>query len=371
MQESSRMLDRLARGATQASITSSAVNTLTPMEGAGFYNRHSDLQAAGMPLAFPLLEAAARTVPVDPIEPIVVVDYGASQGRNSLRPMRLAIETLRRRIGPERAIEVAHVDLPTNDFTSLFQTLSTDPDSYLAQATNVFASAVGRSYYEPIAPAGRVLLGWNAWTLHWMSRASAQPHDHAMAIFSASPAVRAAVRRQQAQDWRRFLKARASELRDGGRIVCLMMGRTEAIEGGEWVVGEFWRAVVSMGDDGLLSPDEQARITFPSAGRSVDDLRAPFGEGTFEGLALEHCSVVQAPDPFFDDYESSGDALAFAKAWSGMVRGVGGPLLAAALEPGRDAALVAGELFRRFEARLAAAPQRHLHFAARTVLRKG
>jgi hypothetical protein len=318
-----------------------------------------------------LLEAAARAVPVDTAEPIVIVDYGASQGRNSLRPLRLAIETLRPRLGPERAIEVTHVDLPTNDFTSLFETLSTDPDSYLAHATNVFASAVGRSYYEPIAPAGRVLLGWNAWTLHWMSCAPAQPDDHALAIFSASPAIRAAVRRQQAQDWRRFLEARASELRDGGRIVCLMMGRTEALEGGEWVVGEFWRAVVSMGDDGLLSPAERARITFPSAGRSVDDLRAPFGDGTFAGLALEHCSVVQAPDPFFDDYAASGDAVAFARAWSGMVRGVGGPLLAAALEPGRDTSRIAAELFRRFEARLAAAPQRHVHFAARVVLRKG
>lgn len=39
---------------------------------------------------------------------------------------------LRERTGPERAISVVHTDVPENDFTGLFATLATDPDSYAA-----------------------------------------------------------------------------------------------------------------------------------------------------------------------------------------------------------------------------------------------
>jgi hypothetical protein len=124
------------------------------MEGSGFYNRNSNLQAAGIELALPLFEDAAQTVHVDEESqtPLVIADYGSSQGRNSMRPMRLAIETFRKRFGPDRAIEVVHTDLPSNDFTSLFTTLQEDGDSYLAGQSRVFPSAVGRSYFEPILP---------------------------------------------------------------------------------------------------------------------------------------------------------------------------------------------------------------------------
>jgi hypothetical protein len=45
--------------------------------------------------------------------------------------MAAAITTLRERVGAARAIAVVHTDLPDSDFTSLFRTLSVDPDSYL------------------------------------------------------------------------------------------------------------------------------------------------------------------------------------------------------------------------------------------------
>ena len=64
-------------------------------------------------------------------EPVVIADYGSSQGHNSLAPITAAIRALRERLGPIRAISVAHTDLPDNDFSALFHTLETDPASYL------------------------------------------------------------------------------------------------------------------------------------------------------------------------------------------------------------------------------------------------
>jgi len=191
----------------------------TAMEGAGFYNRNSNLQAAGIELALPFLMEAVHAIPTDGQGPLVIADYGSSQGRNSMRPMRLTIEALRSRIGADRAIEVVHTDLPSNDFASLFTTLAEDGTSYLAGQKRVFPSAIGRSYFEPILPAGRVHLGWNTWTLHWMSCNPAEVSDHITAARSASESARAAVKAQQAKDWTDFLAARSVEMADGARFV--------------------------------------------------------------------------------------------------------------------------------------------------------
>jgi hypothetical protein len=123
----------------------SSASRPAPMEGGGAYNRSSSVQAAGLSPAVPLFEQAAKTVPLptDPT-PIVIADYGSSEGRNSLAPMSAAIRTLRNRVDPECAISVVHTDLAGNDFSALFQTLADDSDSYLRNNNAVFVSAVGR-----------------------------------------------------------------------------------------------------------------------------------------------------------------------------------------------------------------------------------
>ena len=71
------------------------------MEGDGAYNRHASVQAAGNTLALLHAREAARRVDINPEnEPIIIADYGSSQGKNSLAPMRAAIETLRSRAAP-------------------------------------------------------------------------------------------------------------------------------------------------------------------------------------------------------------------------------------------------------------------------------
>ncbi len=81
------------------------------MEGRGAYSRHAQSQAAGGVVALPLLEQAARTVqPSRHDRPLLIADYGSSQGRNSLRPIGAAIAILRERFGSERPICVSHAD---------------------------------------------------------------------------------------------------------------------------------------------------------------------------------------------------------------------------------------------------------------------
>src|SRR5689334_11996342 len=109
------------------------------MEGNGAYNKHAESQAAAGALATPFLEKALERMALDPENrPLIIADYGSSQGRNSLAPVRVAIQILRKRIGPCRPIMVFHIDQPSNDFNTLFEVLNSDSDRYVLDDANVF-----------------------------------------------------------------------------------------------------------------------------------------------------------------------------------------------------------------------------------------
>ena len=132
-------IERLAAGGRGSTTLLRGVT-----EEHGSYNKHAAIQAAGGALALPLLEKAARNLVMDPDDgPIVIADYGSSQGKNSLAPMNAAIATLRRRTSARQPICVVHVDVAENDFSTLFNVLDSAPDSYLSGDPDVFPSAIG------------------------------------------------------------------------------------------------------------------------------------------------------------------------------------------------------------------------------------
>jgi hypothetical protein len=168
------------------------------MEGKGAYNKHARLPAAAAGLATPFLEEAVRNIVLGPDDqPIVIADYGSSQGKNSMAPMRIAIRNLRSRVGPDRPILVFHVDQPSNDFNSLFEVLSSDPDRYVLNEPNLFPSAIGRSFYEQVLPPGSVHLGWSSYAAVWLSRIPTLIPGHFMPRRSTGE-VRAAFQHQAA-----------------------------------------------------------------------------------------------------------------------------------------------------------------------------
>jgi hypothetical protein len=340
------------------------------MEGGGFYNRNSAMQAGGIALLLPYLEEAARTVKIGD-EPLVIADYGASQGRNSMAPMRIAIEEIRVRAGADRPVQVIHTDLPSNDFAALFAALEDDPASYMIGATNVFPSAIGRSYYQPILTPRSVHLGWNTWTVHWMDGEPIKAPDHVFPGFSKDTSVVERTLQRQAKDWRRFLECRASELRSGGKLITAFVGANAETTGWGWLGDGFWGAVLDLGKDGLLSRDEQTQLTVPVGGRTVEAVRVPFDvNNSFAGLKLEHAILVEVPDPFWKAYEATGDAVAFANAHANTTRAWSGPTLLRCLGDRSDGAAVLDKLYNRLAVRLAVAPQQHKTFLAVAVLAK-
>ncbi len=267
---------------------------------------------------------------------VVIADYGSSQGRNSMLPMRIAIEGLRARAGTPLPIDVIHTDLPSNDFAALFATLADDPESYLAGTGNVFASAVGRSYFEPILRPGTVRLGWNTWTLHWMSGSPIAAPDHVLPGLGKSPDVLALLRQRQDADWRRFLECRSTELGRGAKLLCAFTAHDATGVGGwEWLGGRnSGNRYATLATLARCQHQELDRITVPAAGRSLEQVRAPFGEaGAFAGIRLDHAELVKVPDPIWAVFQATGDlrqyGLSHAQLGSRLVRPEHRPLAGA------------------------------------------
>jgi salicylate 1-O-methyltransferase len=354
---------------------SSIVVRPEPMDS-GSYTASSRLQAAGLSGAIKLFEEAANTVPIPkPPQPIVIADYGASTGHNSLLPICSAIAVLRKRTRPEHSILVAHTDVAENDFTVLFQTLDDDPDSYLKKDAASFASAIGRSFYTQILPSNSVNVGWTSWAVQWLGRVPAPVPDHLQVAYSADEAVKAAYAKQAAIDWHEFVAFRGRELCPGGRLVVLT---TAVGDDGEFGHRPLFRSMVAELADlvaqELITEDEVHRMCIPMVSRRAADFLSPFApKGRFERLEIEHLEVFDAEDRFWSQYRVDHDAKAFGAQWAAFARASVFPSLASALDGGRSDPRC-GEFIERLEAgvaaRMAAEPEEMQIPLAQVVLWK-
>jgi hypothetical protein len=309
--------------------------TETVMRGHGYYNTHSELQARSGEVSDPVLDAALQAAAIPPSGPLTIADFGSSQGRNSLRPMDRAIAALLARSGPDRDIMVVHVDQPHNDFASLFALLEGEA-SYRRGRPGVFSAAIGRSFYEPLLPAGSLSFGWSSIALHWMSHLPVPVADHIW-IPRATTTEQAAIAAVAAADWLAFLSHRMRELAPGGQLVLIQGAMDETgstgLEPLQDAANAALRALVA---EGRLAPAAYAGMTIPSRPRTRAEFEAPFAQGALPGLRLETLSICTAPNPIRGRWLADGDAGAFARDLTGFFLAAFSPALF-----GEDAALEA------------------------------
>jgi hypothetical protein len=308
------------------------------MEGDGAYNLHARLPADGAAHALPALERAVEKLPLEAGEaPIVLADYGSSQGKNSLAPMALAIRGLRARLGPRRSICVFHVDQPSNDFNSLFSVLSFDPGRYTRDDLKIFPYAIGRSFYEPVLPQNSVDLAWSSYAAVWLSRIPCPIPGH---IFPsrATGAARAAFESQAVEDWETFLSLRATEIRPGARLVVALPAIPEnGLPGFAELLDRANDALAEMVNDSAITVEERHRMVLASYPRTKTELLAPFAAtGRFRNLVVEECEVFPALSVGWSEYEIDRDGEALANTQALFFRAVFTPSLAAALNRVRD-----------------------------------
>jgi hypothetical protein len=307
--------------------------TETVMRGHGYYNTHSELQARSGEVSDPVLDAALRAVAIPPHGPLTIADFGCSQGRNSMRPMDRALTAILAHTGPDRDVMVVHVDQPHNDFASLFALLEGET-SYRRDRPRVFSAAIGRSFYEPLLPAGSLTFGWSSIALHWLSHLPVPVADHIW-ITRGTAAEQAAIAAVAAADWLAFLGHRMRELAPGGQLVLIQGAIDETGSSGLEALQDAANAVLrALVAEGRLAPDAYAAMTIPSRPRTRAEFEAPFVAGALPGLRLEALSICTAPNPIRDRWLADGDDGAFARDLTGFFLAAFSPALF-----GEDAAL--------------------------------
>ncbi len=243
--------------------------------------------------------------------------------------MQVAIEGLRARAS-NVPITVIHIDQPGNDFSSLFALLNSSSDSYLQMHSETYAAAVGRSFFEPVLPPASVTLGWSSFAVVWLTRTPPEALGHVSAAL-VPPEVLLRLRAQGDADWRRFLAARAGELRPGGRLVVLVPGPFAGRRPLMQTLATTLRQLVA---DGRLSKAACQRAFIPTLPRSGMELRAPFAEGAFAGLSLEEQEDwPDFPDAAWERYRGDGDVATLTEAYLAFFQATFLPSLLHSLEP--------------------------------------
>jgi hypothetical protein len=298
------------------------------MAGDGYYNAHSPQQAAIAAMSEAALRRAASSLP-DSVTASVIADYGCSQGRNSIGPVRVLLDELRRRSDESQPWSVVHNDLPGNDWTTLFATVL-GTDSYLTDHEDVYPSAIGRSFYDQVLPDGSVAVGWSGTSVLWLSRRPDVGPDNLFSVLATGDDVHRWAD-AAAADWRTFLAHRARELAPGGRLV---MSSLEASD----VYPPFLRlirdAVRAAAGAGAITTAEAAAMTVPTHQRTRDEIEAPFSDDDL-GLVIDDHTACTAPDPAWASFSGHGDVERFADDEVAQIRGWSEPSLASSIDPAR------------------------------------
>lgn len=358
--------------------------TTLNMKGDGYYDDHSQVQNLVLVRLLPLLYECLAAVPTPAFgQPFGIVDYGCSEGKNSIYVVRAAIEKVRAS-RPEQAFSVVHEDLPTNNFNRLFQQLHefAPYDATPESPVHVFAS--GTSFYSAVVPPKTVHLGISSSALHWTSvHPVIANHIYHCGATAEEQAIYAAA---AAEDWQKFLVQRAQELVDGGRLIVTMAARfddSESISDDTYsaqLVLELLNDILEqLVVEGKIERSSLDAFSIPIYSRSKDEIIEPVVNGAVKDvLSFESLEIEIIPCPFHEAYKQDGDAGDYADGLTGIVRAISEPVLLRALFQSKERRRselkasaeqkLADTIFERFHAAVLEDPDRYTFYPKHATL---
>ncbi|KAF4378065.1 hypothetical protein F8388_020701 [Cannabis sativa] len=317
-----------------------------------------------------LLEETLDGVQLNSAEvPFVVADLGCSCGNNTIYIVDVIIKHMIKRYEaldhhhPPPEFSAFFSDLPSNDFNTLFQLLpplANDGGSMeecLAADTHrsYFAAGVPGSFYKRLFPAKSIDVFYSAFSLHWLSQVpecvldkrSAAYNKGRVFIHGANEITAKAYKKQFQMDLAGFLTSRSKEMKRGGSMFLVCLGRTSldpTDQGGAGLLfgTHFQDAWDDLIQEGLISSEKRDNFNIPVYAPSLQDFKEVVeAVGSFSINKLEIFKggsplVVNQPD----DQAEVGRALA------NSCRSVAGVLVDAHLGD-----QLSEELFSRIESR--------------------
>jgi salicylate 1-O-methyltransferase len=227
-----------------------------------------------------------------------IIDYGSSEGFNSMSVYSKALSTLRE--NSSKPVHILHNDLPSNNWTVFFNTINDSPSSYL-KLENVFYSSIGRSFYNQLCPSNSIHFGYAGICFHFMSKKPECDRVEHRPIYPEAI-------NQMIQDLKTNLEYRLKELVTGGIFCMLVLSREDDnILPSEEIVGNMLERVYRRG---VICEEEFNRFRYCFCGlkREYWEEILRFFEGRFEVLEFEK---TVGPFPAYEQYVSDGNREAY------------------------------------------------------------
>jgi indole-3-acetate O-methyltransferase len=249
-------------------------------------------------------------------------------------------------------------DLPSNDFNTLFSLLPPHAaSSGDGSGRRYFAAAVPGSFHDRLFPERSIDVFTSTFCLHWLSQVPDEVADTRSPAYNkgkvfvqgSSEETGTAYRRQFQSDMARFLRCRAAELKPGGAMFLVFVGRPSSAGPTDQgrslnllgtMFEESWRDLV---DEGLIDGGRMDSFNIPSYAATLEEFRESVdADGSFAVNRLEH---VMGGRLAVDD-DPHDDRCAVGRRVANNQRSIFGPLVEAHI--GRA---LADELFVRMERR--------------------
>jgi len=336
------------------------------MKDKGFYDEHSQTQRAIINMTLPFAQKALSmaVLPVAP-GPFVIVDYGCSEGKNSLYMVNTAVESIRRRV-ESQTFNVIFNDLPQNNFNQLLQNLygSTEGKRLIGGAENngsrpsVLVYISGRPFHLQVTDDQSVHFGYSSSAAHWLTELPARAIRGHIYLAGADEKEKSNLSKIAAQDWQDFLNCRAAELASGGKLIVTMGARLTDDEQVPYIKGlselevehfsstngpsETYTTQIIMDlineliqglvEDKKLSQAQADSLCCPIYPRNLIEVKAPLEKAPLkEKFIVEHAEIVRVECPLFREYLRTGDKQTYAKSASEIFRAFMEPVLLAQL----------------------------------------
>lgn len=258
------------------------------------YNENSDPQFAIIYLMVPYIKLGIQELETKSSS-LTIVDFGSSHGRNSITAMKLFIQELINQNKLFVAPLIVHNDLPTNDWTKLFQLLAEDR-SYQGVAN-------GYSFYDRCLPDSSFTLGFTASSIHWLSKIPSPLKQHCFYTYGDDQ-ERKAYKEQARLDFTAFIENRSKELVSGGVLVLSVPSYDE--QGIDSISNYFDQLYITA--QSFFNANELARLIIPIYLRSLDECTDTdlFNRCSFKLIKAE---VTRLNVPGLDHYHNGQVSL--------------------------------------------------------------
>ncbi|CAK9163890.1 unnamed protein product [Ilex paraguariensis] len=337
-------------------------------QGEASYANNSQAQAQHARSMLHLLKETLDGVQLNSSEvPFVVADLGCSSGSNTIYIVDVIIKHMIKRyeaLGYEAPeFSAFFSDLPSNDFNNLFQLLpplanhggSMEECLAADNHRSYFAAGVPGSFYRRLFPARSIDVFYSAFSLHWLSqvpemvvdRRSTAYNKGRIFIHGANESTANAYSKQFQTDLAGFLRSRSQEMKRGGSMFLVCLGRTSVDptdQGGAGLLfgTHFQDAWNDLVQEGLITNEKRDNFNIPVYAPSLQEFKEVVeANGSFTINKLEVFRggsplVVNRPD----------DAAEVGRALANSCRSVSGVLVDAHIGE-----WLSEELFSRVECR--------------------